>query len=100
MAATAAAVAADATVQHVVFAPACYRHGLLTSRQWTEIQVGGVSAQDQLLAWTRTGERLSATSNCTGLNCEPSCPAVHTSDCGLVTFSPQSNGRAGKQKFY
>ena len=32
MAATAAAVAAETAVEHVVFAPACYRHGLLTSR--------------------------------------------------------------------
>ena len=81
--------------KHIVFAPACYRHGLLTGSNFQNIkvtlfamiwdrydllddQVEGVSAQDQLMQWLEENTRVRAISYCDGVNCQPSCPAIET----------------------
>ena len=68
---------------HVVFAPACYQHGMLTSSKfWNEVTVNGenVTAQSQLLAWLSDSEKLDGVSTCDGVNCEEACPDVDISD--------------------
>ena len=68
---------------HVVFAPTCYQHGMLTSSKfWSEVTVNGgsVTAQSQLLAWLNDSEKLDGVSTCDGVNCEEACPHVNISD--------------------
>jgi len=68
---------------HIVFAPACYEHGLLIGERFQNIKVGGVSAQEQLLAWLEDQTRLRAVSTCGGVNCQATCPSIET---GAHTF--------------
>jgi len=68
------------TEKHVVFAPACYRHGLLTQKEFSSIKVDGISAEDQLISWLEEEVRLKAESFCEGVNCEPTCPSIEMGD--------------------
>jgi len=68
--------AIEQNVKHVVFAPACYLHGLMTQKVFQNIKVDGISAQDQLISWLEDGERRRAVSYCEGVNCQPSCPEI------------------------
>jgi len=65
---------------HVVFAPACYKHGLLSGSGFQDIKVDGISAQDQLISWMEDNVRLRAVSTCEGVNCQPTCPQIETGD--------------------
>merc|ERR1712098_493840 len=66
--------------EHVVFAPACYNHCILMGEGFNSIQVEGISAQDQLLAWIGENKRLRAVSTCDGVNCQPTCPEMETGE--------------------
>ena len=68
---------------HIVFAPTCYQHGMLTdSKFWNEVTVNGgnVTAQSQMLAWLEDSEILDGVSTCDGVNCDEACPPVDISD--------------------
>ena len=71
---------------HVVFGPACYHHGLLTSSKfWNNVTVNGgdVTAQSQLLAWLNS-VKLDGVSTCDGVNCDKGCPHVDISDAATA----------------
>jgi len=60
-----------------VFAPACYRHGILTSSSFQEIKIDGLSAEDNLLSFIN-GIKVDAWSTCEGVNCQETCPTIQT----------------------
>ncbi len=64
--------------RHIVFGAACYDHGILDISEFHKVNVNGVSAQDQLLAWLESGQRLEAISTCSGVNCQETCREVST----------------------
>ena len=66
--------------RHVVFGASCYRHGILMNKEWTDVKVDNVSAQEQLLTWVNDDIRSIKVSWCTGVNCQDSCPSVDTSE--------------------
>jgi hypothetical protein len=68
--------------RHVVFAPACYRHGLSEEAAFDTLAVDGITAQGQLEAFVIASERKNAVSGCLGVNCEETCPGKQ--DWGAV----------------
>lgn len=68
---------ASVTSPHVVFAPACYFHGINTEPLWNQISIDGITAQEQLVDWLFDNhEKVSAISDCSGVNCQETCPAI------------------------
>ncbi|XP_023340527.1 palmitoleoyl-protein carboxylesterase NOTUM isoform X3 [Eurytemora carolleeae] len=68
--------------EHVVFAPACYDHGIMTSSKFQSIKVEGISAEDQLLTWL-SGFKEDVMSSCAGVNCQETCEHVGVGDDAL-----------------
>jgi len=62
--------------KHVVFAPACYRHGIMTNDLWTNVSVSGVTAQSQLLGLISGNGSQDVVSTCQGVNCQDTCPEL------------------------
>jgi hypothetical protein len=63
--------------RHVVFGAACFDHGLCTSPGYNIVNVNGITAQDQLLAFLqKNNSRLNAISTCQDVNCETSCRQI------------------------
>ena len=62
--------------KHVVFAPACYRHGIMTKDLWTNVSVSGVTAQSQLLGLISGNGSQDVVSTCQGVNCQDTCPEL------------------------
>ena len=74
----------DPSSPHAVFAPACFKHGMNLTPLFQSVQINGISAQDQLIAWLYEEDKITAISLCDGLNCEETCPEMD--DC--AAFPP------------
>ena len=68
------------TNQHVVFAPACYAHGLVQSKSFYDIKINGMSAWDQLEIFINSqgADREHLVSNCEQVNCQETCKEIET----------------------
>merc|ERR1711860_188303 len=71
----ATAIAINQTNHLTVFAPSCYRHGILTSTSFQDIKIDGMSAEDNLLSFI-AGTKTDALSTCYGVNCQDTCPQI------------------------
>ena len=68
------------TNKHVVFAPACYDHGLVQSKSFYDIKINGISAWDQLEIFMNSQgtDREHLVSNCEQVNCQETCKEIET----------------------
>lgn len=69
------------TEKHLVFAPACYDHGLVESSRYIDIQIDGISAWNQLSNYfSNSTDKRSWLSTCQGVNCQETCRQIQTGD--------------------
>ena len=68
------------TEKHVVFAPACYAHGFVSSESFYDIEINEVSAWNQLEKFMASfgAERIHMMSTCDGVNCQDTCKDIET----------------------
>ena len=64
------------STQHVVFAPTCYDHGILTSPTFQSINIDGLTAEEQLNLFINDNVRRNQKSSCEQVNCEGSCDSI------------------------
>ena len=63
--------------QHVVFAPTCYAHGILTNPSFQSINIDGLNAEEQLNLFINNNVRHNEKSSCEQVNCEGSCDTIN-----------------------
>ena len=65
------------STQHIVFAPTCYDHGILTSPTFQSIiNIDGLTAEEQLNLFINENVRRNQKSSCEQVNCEGSCDTI------------------------
>ena len=73
---------ANSLEKHMVFAPACYDHGLVEGKYYHDLQIEGISAWQQFLSYMNSNgsdypKLLSST--CPQVNCEETCKPIDSS---------------------